>query len=508
MADALTADLLVIGGGINGAGIAADAAGRGARVVLAEMGDLAQGTSSASSKLIHGGLRYLEHYEFRLVREALAEREVLLARAPHIIWPLRFVLPHVPSLRPRWMLRAGLFLYDHLYRRKAIPGSRSINLATEPAGKPLVEGLTRGFAYWDCWVDDARLVVLNARAAADRGAEILTRTRVAAVAPAEDGAGWRAELVDAASGRKRLVTARALVNAAGPWVDGVARMVGSGGRPGHNAPPKVRLVKGSHIVVPRISGADDAYLMQNADGRVVFALPYEGDFTLIGTTDVPFEGDPAGAAISEDEIGYLLDVTRRFFRSCPVRADVAWSYAGVRPLYDDGSDNPSAVTRDYKIDLDAGTDRPPLLTVYGGKVTTYRRLAEEAVDRLAPHLGLTRGPWTAALPLPGGDIPRGDFDTFVAELTRAHSGLAPGFLHRLARRHGTATATILADARRPADLGVDLGAGLTEAEVRYLVRAEWARSADDVLWRRTKCGLHMTAPQRDAATRRIEALLK
>jgi glycerol-3-phosphate dehydrogenase len=497
-------DLAVIGGGINGVGIAADAAGRGLKVCLIEQNDLASGTSSASSKLIHGGLRYLEHYEFALVREGLAEREVLLRRAPHIVWPLRFVLPHVPSQRPAWMIRAGLFLYDHLYRRRLIPPSASIDLTRDPAGAPLAAHLTRGFAYWDCWVDDARLVVLTARSAADLGAQVWTRTQV--VAFERTDAEWRVHVADDRG--RRAITARALVNAAGPWVDRVRRlMLGESERDGRNDAAHARLVKGSHIVVPRIRGAGDAYLLQNADGRVVFALPYEERFTLIGTTDVPFSGDPASVAASADEERYLIELASRFFRAPLAVSDIVWRYAGVRSLYDDGSADPSAVTRDYHLALDASPGAPALLTVYGGKVTTHRRLAEDALAKLQSHLPPMGPAWTSKRPLPGGEI-SGRFDDFVADLARRHPGFDAQALRRLAHRYGSLAGKMLAGARGPGDLGADLGMGLSEREVLYLRDHEWARTADDVLWRRTKVGLHLTAAQREQAARRIDDVLR
>lgn len=493
-------DVVIVGGGINGCGIAADAAGRGLSVLLAEADDLARGTSSASSKLIHGGLRYLEHYEFRLVREALAEREVLLAKAPHIIWPLRFVLPHVAGLRPRWMIRAGLFLYDTLARRRRIPGSSMVDLARDAAGRPLNDELRQGFAYWDCWVDDARLVVLNARAAADRGAEIRTRTRVTRIEPS--GQDWLVTLRGGEADTE--VRAHAVVNAAGPWVDKVAGTIAA---PGHNRRPHLRLVKGSHLVVPRIPGADDAYLLQSADGRVVFALPYEDAFTLIGTTDVPFTGDAKDVAASDEEEAYLLELASRFFKT-PLRRDsIIWRYAGVRPLYDDHSANPSAVTRDYKLELTAGQGLPPLLTVMGGKITTYRRLAEEALERLAPYLRPMEPAWTATAPLPGGEFDGADFSAFLQGLQRRYPGFDAPPLHRLARRHGSNADRILDGARQPADLGADLGYGLTEREVAYLRDHEWAVTADDVLWRRTKVGLHLTPADRERAVEAITRCL-
>jgi glycerol-3-phosphate dehydrogenase len=493
-------DLLIIGGGVNGCGIAADAAGRGLKVVLAEMADLASGTSSASSKLIHGGLRYLEHWEFRLVREALAEREVLLAKAPHIIWPLRFVLPNAPGSRHPWLIRAGLLLYDNLARRKAIPGSRAIDLARDPAGRPLKADLARGFAYWDCWVDDARLVVLNARAAADRGARILTRSRVGAVEA--DGKAWRASIES--RGGTLTVRARAVVNAAGPWAGDMGKLIQARGYPGG---PHLRLIKGSHIVVPRIPGAEDAYLLQPGDGRVVFVLPFEETFSIIGTTDVPFSGEPARVAIDDGEERYLLELASRYFRHPLGLQDIVWRYSGVRPLYDDRSDNPSAVTRDYHLELAASGQMPPLLTVLGGKVTTYRRLAEEALERLAPYLPEMGPAWTATAPLPGGDMPGAGFETFLAAEARRRPGFDEVVLRRLARRHGTAVSAVLGNAATLADLGADLGYGLTEREVAYMGEREWARTADDVLWRRTKVGLHLDEPARDRAARAIERVL-
>ncbi|MFN3623878.1 MAG: glycerol-3-phosphate dehydrogenase [Hyphomicrobium sp.] len=489
-------DLVVVGGGINGAGIAADAAGRGLTVLLAEKSDLGGATSSASSKLIHGGLRYLEHYEFRLVREALEEREVLLANASHIIWPQRFILPQVAGGRSGLMLRAGLFLYDHLGKRQRIPASSSLDLRRDPAGYALRRELTHGFTYWDCRVDDARLVVLNARAAADRGAAVETRTRVA-TARVEEGT-WRV-LLDSARGQRE-VRARALVNAAGPWVSSL------GGGPALRAVP-LRLVKGSHIVVPRIAGANDAYLCQNADGRVVFAIPYEERFTLIGTTEVAFDGDPASAEISREEEDYLLDLTRQFFAAPPTRDDIVWSFAGVRPLFDDDSEeSASAVSRDYSLALNSD-EGAPLLTVLGGKLTTYRRLAEAALGRLKPCFPHMRRAWTASAPLPGGDLGEGGLAGFIRDLCRRHRGFDAAFLGRLARRYGTLTDDVLGDAENMGDLGRSFGAGLSEREVIYLREREWARGADDILWRRTKCGLHMDESQRAAAHQELAKLL-
>jgi glycerol-3-phosphate dehydrogenase len=501
----MTYDLLVVGGGINGAGIAADAAGRGLKVLLVEMGDLGGATSSASSKLIHGGLRYLEHYEFRLVREALKEREVLLAKAPHIVWPQRFVLPQAPGGRPGIVLRAGLFLYDHLAKRGRIPASSALDLNVDAAGRPLRNEHAHGFSYWDCRVDDARLVVLNARAAAEKGSAVATRTRVTRMMP--DGGGarslWRVTLQDASGTHE--VQAGAVVNAAGPWVQTVADLVQTNEAPLHEP---VRLVKGSHIVVPRMRGVDDAYLCQNDDGRVVFVIPYEDDFTLIGTTDVPYDGDPGAVAISGAEEDYLLKVVGRYFLQPPTKSDVVWSYSGVRPLYDDSAGgDPSAVTRDYRFELAAGDGRPPMLTVLGGKLTTYRRLAEAALAKLAPHLPDMGPTWTATAPLPGGDIPGGDLQAFAARLKERRPGFDAAFLARLARRYGTLVDDVLCDARSVADLGAQLGADLSEREVVYLRDHEWAREPDDVLWRRTKSALRVRADQRRAAAERIAGLL-
>lgn len=504
-------DLAVIGGGINGCGIAADAAGRGLSVVLIEQADLGSGTSSASSKLIHGGLRYLEQYAFRLVRESLEEREVLLANAPHLIWPLRFVVPHAPHMRSRVTMRAGLFIYDHLARRRRIPASGSVDMASDPAARPLASSVRHAFHYSDCWVDDARLVVAVAQLAARHGAQVLTRTRVASAEAGQDG--WRLRLEPSAdkptlAPSRREVRARALVNAAGPWAGIVSRDVirraGRTSADGDAVP--VRLVKGSHIVVPRIDGAEQAYLLQADDGRVVFLLPFAGRFTLIGTTDVPHDrGDPAAAAISAAEERYLLEVANRFLRTPLLERDVVWRYAGVRPLYDDDSDNPSAVTRDYRLVLDGPTGAP-LLTVVGGKVTTYRRLAEAALAMLTPHMQPARkpgGPWTAEARLPGGDIAGGDFDGFAHAVLRRHNAFEAEALMPLLRRYGTAIDAVIGDARRAADLGRDLGGGLREREVAYLVRHEWAREPADILWRRTKTGLSIPAAAMPAVEARL-----
>lgn len=407
-----TYDLLIVGGGINGAGIARDAAGRGLKVLLCEQSDLASATSSASSKLIHGGLRYLELYEFRLVREALAERETLLRAAPHIIRPMRFVLPHNKLLRPSWMIRLGLFLYDHLGGKRSLPGAVGLDLRREPEGAPLKDEMTKGFAYSDCWVEDSRLVVLNAMDAEARGADILVQTRCVS-AGREDGQ-WRATLRDQTTGAEREVAAKILVNAAGPWVDGFLRNIA-----GRDGKASLKLVKGSHIIVPRLYEGEHAYILQNADRRVVFAIPYEGSFTLIGTTDIVYEGDPGKVAISEAEARYLCDAVSRYFDK-PVSPDeIVSSYSGVRPLYDDRQDNPSAVTRDYVFDVEAFGGDAPLLSIYGGKITTYRKLAEHALEKLSPYLPALKPAWTAVEPLPGGDVPDHDIGRFLAGLRSA-----------------------------------------------------------------------------------------
>lgn len=497
-------DLAIVGGGINGVGIARDAAGRGLSVLLVEAGDLGCGTSSASSKLIHGGLRYLEHMHFRLVRDALKEREVLMASAPHIVQPLRFVLPHVPAMRPRPLIRLGLFLYDRLARRRAIPGSAGVDLVSSGLGAPLRREYRHGFNYWDCWADDARLVVINARAAAERGADI--RTRTSCVAAERLDGHWHLRLRDEANGETLKARARGLVNAAGPWVATVAKSIDTGSAAA--AGPRMRLVKGSHIVVPRVAGADNAYILQHDDRRVIFVLPFEDRFSLIGTTDVPFEGDAGGVAIDAAETDYLIDAAGRFLKRPPTAADVVWSFSGVRPLYEDDKSAPaSAVTRNYRLELGGGAGLPPLLTVMGGKLTTYRRLAEEAVDRLAPHLKIAGGCWTASAPLPGGDLPGADVDAFVDDLERRHDGFDRGYLARLARRHGSIADDVIGDSRSPQDMGRHIGADLYEREVLYMAAHEWAREPEDVLWRRTKTGLHLSATERETAAEALAAML-
>ena len=486
-----TYDLAVIGGGVNGAGIARDAAGRGAKVLLLERGDLAEGTSSNSTKLIHGGLRYLEHYEFALVREALSEREVLWGIAPHIIWPLRFILPHRPGLRPRWLLRLGLFLYDHIGGRRFLPAAQSVTLARHPAGAPLKPEYTRAFAYSDGWVDDARLVVLNARDAADRGADVRTRCEVSALV--REGGLWRIT----AGGES--FTARAVVNAAGP------RVLDLLGRAGEPSAQKMRLVRGSHIVVRKLFDHDFAYFFQLPDGRIFFAIPYEQDFTLIGTTDVDHDASLDEVRASPEEIAYLCAGASEYFRTPVTPDDVVWTYSGVRPLVDDGSGKPEAATRGYRFEIDGGTDgTPALLSVFGGKITTYRHLAAEAVERLAPFVPVLSGKdWTGTAALPGGDFGRREALDQVNALTARYLFLTRERAHRLIRLYGTRARMILGDATSPADLGEDFGHGLTAAEVDYLIAQEWACTADDVLWRRTKLGLYFTPEQ----TARLAAYL-
>ncbi len=483
--DALeTIDLFVIGGGINGAGIARDAAGRGLSVVLCEKDDLAEGTSSRSGKLVHGGLRYLEYYEFRLVREALIEREVLLSVAPHIIWPMRFVLPHSPDDRPAWLVRTGLFLYDHLGGRKKLPGTRTLDLARAPEGVPLLEQYTRGFEYSDCWVDDARLVVLNAVDAAERGAVVLTRSP-AVSARREDGA-WTVSTRHAVTGARRTFRARCVVNAAGPWVsDFINRVAGS------NSARKVRLVKGSHIIVPKFWHGANAYLVQNFDKRVIFINPYEGDKALIGTTDVAYEGRAEEVTADQSEIDYLIAAVNRYFKEKLRPSDVLHTFSGVRPLFDDGKGNPSAVTRDYVFDLDE-TGGAPLLNVFGGKITTFRELAERGLKRLK-HVFPAMGPdWTATAPLPGGDMPGADYESFVNASRETYPWMPRPLAQHYGHLYGTRMRDVVGSASGPEGLGRHFGGLLYEAEARYLVWKEWAQTADDVLLRRTKHYLHLS----------------
>jgi len=472
-------DVLVVGGGINGTGIARDAAGRGLRVLLCEQDDLASHTSSASTKLIHGGLRYLEGFHFALVRKALQEREVLLASAPHIMWPLRFVMPHDAHLRPQWMIRAGLFLYDNLAKRDHLAASASLNLRKHPAGTALEPRYTRGFIYSDGWTDDARLVVLNARDAAERGATILTRTRCAKIELRERT--WHAQLTGA---HERNVTCRAVVNATGPWV---TRFL-SEATPA-KSDRSVRLVKGSHIVVPRIFPHRFAYIFQNIDKRIVFAIPYEHDFTLVGTTDVEYHGDPSSVHIDDAEVRYLCDTVNRYFMRKIAPADVVWRYSGVRPLLDDKAGDPSSVTRDYKLELER--EDAPLMSVFGGKITTYRKLAETAVDMLVNALGQKLPPWTQNALLPGGDLTGGSFARFLRNVERRYPWLPEHLRKRYSRAYGTRIDHVIGRAGAVADLGKEVVPQLHEREIEYLQREEWARTAEDILWRRSKLGLHL-----------------
>jgi len=471
-------DVFVIGGGINGVGVAADAATRGLKVGLCEQHDLASATSSNSSKLIHGGLRYLEHYEFRLVREALAEREVLLANAPHIMWPMRFALPHQPHLRPQWMIRIGMFLYDHLAKRVSLPSSQKVATTTD---SPLVDSITTCFEYSDGWVDDARLVVLNAVQAKQHGAQIMTQTECVAVV--NKGSHWDITLFNKLSGKHSQVTSKTLVNASGPWVE---RLFSSAiNKP---SPKKIRLVKGSHIVVPKIHVEDKAYILQNADNRIVFVLPYEQDFSLVGTTDVDYQGDPKDVAIDADETQYIIDIANEYFKSKITTCDVVHTFSGVRPLIDDGADAASEATRDYTCEFDYGPDKAALLSIFGGKITTYRKLAEAAVDALRPVFRDLAECQTKHLALPGGDFV--SQKQLVTHWAEKYPFLTTEVAQRYARQYGTLAECFLQDSVSLHELGEDFGAGLYAAEVRYLLKVEFATCTDDILWRRTKLGLH------------------
>ncbi len=481
----MTYDLFVIGGGVNGCGIARDASGRGLKVFLAEQNDLASGTSSASTKLIHGGLRYLEHYEFRLVREALIEREVLLKAAPHIIWPLRFVLPHHDGLRPRFLIRIGLFLYDHLGGRKILPPTRSVDLRTDITGEPLKDEFVRGYEYSDCWVEDSRLVVLNARDARAKGAEIRTRTKV--VTARRENSQWSVDIER--DGVRETIQAKALVNAAGPWVSQVLGQV-----IGHNDPAKIRMVKGSHLVVDRLYDHDRCYIFQNADGRICFTIPYEGNFTLIGTTDEDHQGDPGKPEISDAETDYLLQSVSEYLKRKVTRSQVRWTYSGIRPLYDDGASKAQEATRDYVLKLDQADGQAPLLSVFGGKITTARKLAESVMAELQTFFPAMRGNWTATAKLPGGDLPHDGAENAIAALQKKYSFLKPQNIRRLFKAYGTEVEDILGEARFAADLGKFFGP-LSEREIEHLMKNEWACSADDILWRRSKLGLHMSKPE-------------
>ena len=470
-------DVVVVGGGVNGTGIAMDAAGRGLNVLLCEMNDLASATSSSSSKLIHGGLRYLEHYEFRLVREALAEREALLRNSPHIMWPMRFRLPHRPHLRPAWMIRTGLFLYDHLAKRELLPGSRAISF---DVSDPLKPEITRGFEYSDGWVDDARLVVLTARKAQQCGATILPRTKCVR---ADRGADhWSVTLRNTLDGSERTVTARVVVNATGPWVSRLFRETLS-----MQAPKMIRMVKGSHIVVPRLNKGTEAYILQNEDDRIVFVIPYEDKFSLVGTTDVDYEGDPREAKISPEETRYLLKIVDDYFKRQLSPEDVVWSYSGVRPLMDDEQGDAQKASRDYSFEVNREKDQAPLISVFGGKITTYRKLAEAATDKLCQFFPGVGKPWTRNAVLPGGDFD--NHESLSRKLQSDFPWLAPDIISRYVRTYGTAAYRFLSDCRSMEDLGVCFSGNLYRVEVDYLVREEWAMTSEDILWRRTKQGL-------------------
>jgi glycerol-3-phosphate dehydrogenase len=481
-------DLFVIGGGINGAGIARDAAGRGLSVMLCEKDDLAEHTSSRSGKLIHGGLRYLEYFEFRLVREALREREVLLESAPHIIWPMRFVLPHSPDDRPAWLVRLGLFLYDHLGGRKRLAGTRALDLQTAPEGSPIKDRYRKAFEYSDCWVDDARLVVLNALDASLRGATVLTRTTCTSARRVDDL--WLIDIRDNGTARKSTVKARALMNAAGPWVNDVIGQVA-----GMNSTRNIRLVKGSHIVVEKFWDGPQAYLVQNTDKRVIFINPYESDKALIGTTDIAYDGRPENAVPDRSEVDYLLDVVNRHFKPQLCADDVIESFSGVRPLYDDNSENPSAVTRDYLFELDAGNGQAPLLSIFGGKITTFRKLSEQALAKLKPYFPQMNPGWTAGTCLPGGDIADADFDRFIDELQARYPWMPASLVHHYGRLYGTRADEIVGSATSVSGLGRKFGPDFYEREAVFLTEFEWARTPQDILSRRTKHGLHMSRDQ-------------
>ncbi|GGF43309.1 glycerol-3-phosphate dehydrogenase [Mameliella alba] len=510
--DKTVTDLFIIGGGINGCGIARDAVGRGLSVTLAEMNDLASATSSASTKLFHGGLRYLEYFEFRLVREALIEREVLLRAMPHISWPMRFVLPYHKDMRfdsetptskllgvfmpwmkgrrPAWLIRLGLFLYDNLGGRKILPGTRTVDLVNGPEGAPLEDRFEKAYEYSDCWIEDSRLVVLNARDAEARGAHVMTRTKVLS-ATCEDGL-WRIETRNSESNATRTFYARMLVNAGGPWVGDIIQT-----KARLNSREGVRLVRGSHIVTKRLYDHDKCYFFQGTDGRIIFAIPYETDFTLIGTTDADHDDPSTKPECTPQERDYLLDFANRYFKRDLTAEDVVWTYSGVRPLYDDGASSATAATRDYtlKVDTSAGA---PMLNVFGGKITTYRRLAESALEKIGTQIEVTKGAWTAGVPLPGGDFRVRGVGTLISDLRGGYPFLTEFWARRLVRAYGTEAAKVLGDAKEAADLGRDFGATLTEAEVTWLMTHEYARTAEDVVWRRNKLGLRLDAGQIEA----------
>lgn len=483
-------DLVIVGGGINGAGVAADAAGRGLSVLLCEQGDLAGATSAASSKLIHGGLRYLEHREFRLVREALAERETLLSIAPHLVQPLRFTLPHQPHLRPSWMIRAGLFLYDHLAKRDRLSGSASVRF---DGSSPLKPDIRKGFTYSDCWVDDARLVVTNALSARRNGADIRTRTRCVHARRQLDQNAWEVQLEELATGARETVRTRALVNAAGPWAESLFASTTD-----LTSPRKLKLIKGSHLVVNRFHDWPGAFILQNTDRRIVFVLPFEDDYAIIGTTDRAYQGNPRDVGIDDEETDYLLDVVNSHFNHTLNRRDIVGSFSGVRALCDDESTDPSAMTRDYTLEVDAEDNRLPMLSIFGGKITTYRKLAESVMARLQPWFPQMSEPWTHRKPLPGSARHLKSLPEVRDLLAEIYPRMPDKLLNRFARSYGTLTLGILGNAKTFEDLGQHFGAGLTEREVDYLVQHEWAETAEDILWRRTKLAIRVEPQQRQA----------
>ena len=498
----LTADVLVIGGGINGVGIARDLAGRGLSVVLCEQEDLANATSSASTKIVHGGLRYLEHYDFKLVRESLMEREVLLRSAPHIIWPLDFVMPHNKDMRPYWLIRMGLFLYDYLAPREYLPGSEGLNFSKHPVGAPIKDKYKRGVMYADCWVEDSRLVVINAMDARERGAKILTRTKCKTVRKKRGSHVWRATLEDKVHNREVFVDADCVVNAAGPWVDKVIDGIDK-----NLATLRTRLVKGSHIVVEKLFEGPQSYILQNDDGRIVFAIPYEQNFTLIGTTDEEYKGNPSEVKISKDEVAYLCKAVNTYFKRQIAREDVVWAYSGVRPLVEDGESSASKVTRDYILDL-KDYQGLPVLNVYGGKITTYRKLSEAAANLIAEKLGKRTEPWTEFAVLPGGDTNTIDFDVFYKAFCREFEWLPKDLSARYLRAYGSRARYFLKGARRIEDLGEHLGDDIYEAEVAYLVLKEWALTVEDIILRRSKWGLHITQDTEKAISRTVRKYKK
>jgi glycerol-3-phosphate dehydrogenase len=481
-------DVLVVGGGVNGCGIARDATGRGLKVALVEQNDLASATSSASTKLFHGGLRYLEYYEFGLVKKALVEREVLLRNMPHISWPMRFVIPHLSGMRPKWMLRAGLFIYDYIGGRKILPATKKIHLNKDPLGDPLIDEIKVGFEYSDCWVDDARLVVLNARDAADRGANIMTRTRFVSAKP-KDGQ-WTARLHDTNTGKTKNIKTRVVINAGGPWVKNIIE-----DRIKTDTPENIRLVRGSHIVVPKLYEHDRAYFFQNSDGRLIFTIPYENDFTLIGTTDADHQGDPSNAKCSDEEAAYLCEIASRNFKENISPDDVVWSYSGVRPLHDTELGNASAASRDYEIKVRLVDDASPLINIFGGKITTFRKLSEQVVAELAPFTRMIGKPWTHHAHLPGGDFAYQQKDTLIAQFRWDYPFLDEGQVRRMFKAYGTQATEMLRGITSVKKMGKNFGAGLTEIEVKWLMDREWARTVEDVIWRRTKLGLRLTAAQ-------------